>query len=196
MFSVRVATTRIPPQQRAWIGVALSLAVVRAFREVAGVDANLKWPNDVLVNGRKCGGILAESIGDSLVVGAGLNISLRRDELPRADATSLVLAGAVPVDRESLLVAVLDEFADLLDNWRLFDGDVDAAGLRGSYLTACATIGAQVRIELPGGHDASGIAVDVDANGAIVLDPGDRVLVRYAAGDVVHLRTRTPGVVG
>src|ERR1700709_313934 len=110
MFSVKVATTRIPPQQRAWIGVALGLAVVQVFRQVAGVDASLKWPNDVLVNGLKGGGILAESVGDSLVVGAGLNISLGRDELPRADATSLVLAGADTVDRERLLVAVLDQF--------------------------------------------------------------------------------------
>ncbi len=191
MFSVKVSTQGIPTQRRAWVGVALGLAVVRAFREVARVDAGLKWPNDVLVDGLKCGGILAESVGESVVVGAGLNISLDRDELPRPDAISLRLAGA-EVDRNLLLAAVLDEFGDLLDCWRAADGDVDRSGLRARYLAACATVGQQVRIELPGGRAATGLAVDVDPDGAIVVEQADGRR-RYSAGDVVHLRPVLPG---
>lgn len=186
MFSVAVDVADIPAGRRAWTGVVLALAVSTAFASVAGVRAGLKWPNDVLVEGRKCGGILAESAGGLVLVGAGLNVSLEVGELPRADATSLRLAGA-QVDRNVLLAAVLDEFGRLLADWRSAGGDVDRSGLRPAYLGACVTIGSRVRLQLPGGTTVEGDAVDVDADGAIVLQSGvDRV--RYSAGDVVHLR--------
>lgn len=196
MFSVRVSAAEIPPIRRAWTGAALGLAIVRGFHAVAGVEAGLKWPNDVLVGGLKCGGILAESIGDSVVVGAGLNISLGHDELPRADATSLRLAGAAAVDRNTMLAVILDEFGDLLDRWRQAGGDVDVSGLRADYLAACATVGSTVRLELPGGRTVTGTAVDVDPDGAVVLDGADGLRVRYSAGDVVHLRPTPAAEVG
>lgn len=186
MFSVCVDASDIPPARRAWTGVALGLAVSSAFESVAGVRSGLKWPNDVMVDGAKCGGILAESTGHLVLVGAGLNISLQPAELPRPDATSLWLAGAA-VDRNALLAGVLDEFGRLLAEWRSGLGDVDRAGLRPAYLKACITIGSSVRLELPGGGAVTGTAVDVDADGAIVLDT-DAGRVRYSAGDVVHLR--------
>ncbi|MET3804980.1 BirA family biotin operon repressor/biotin-[acetyl-CoA-carboxylase] ligase [Nakamurella sp. UYEF19] len=191
MFSAKVAMGGIPPQRRAWIGVALGLAVLHGFSrilEVAGPTATLKWPNDVLVGGRKCGGILAEAIGESVVVGAGLNISLQEHELPRADATSLVLAGVVEVNRNLLLATVLDHFGELLADWRRAGGDVGASGLRVAYLRACSTLGSAVRLELPGDTMVTGTAVDVDADGAIVVEALDGSRSRYSAGDVVHLR--------
>ncbi len=188
MFSVRVSLEDIPPQRRAWVGVALGLAVVQAFGTAAGVAATLKWPNDVLIDGAKCGGILAESVGASVVVGAGLNISVRPDELPRSDATSLLAAGGREVDRDHLLAAVLDSFGDLLDAWRAAAGDVDAGGLRARYLASCSTIGTDVTIELPGGRQAAGVAVDVDPGGAVVILGRDGTRSRFSAGDVVHLR--------
>jgi BirA family biotin operon repressor/biotin-[acetyl-CoA-carboxylase] ligase len=186
MFSVAVDVSAIPPARRAWTGVALALGVVAAFESVAGVRGDLKWPNDVLVDGAKCGGILAESAGDLVLVGAGLNISLERAELPRPDATSLLLLGA-RVDRNALLAAVLDEFGRLTADWRAAGGEVDRSGLRRAYLAACTTLGSSVRLELPGGDSVVGTAVDVDTDGAIVLDT-DTGRVRYSAGDVVHLR--------
>lgn len=191
MFSVAVDVSAIPPARRAWTGVALALAVVAAFESVAGVRGGLKWPNDVLVDGAKCGGILAEAAGDLVLVGAGLNISLEQAELPRPDATSLLLLGA-HVDRDALLAAVLDEFGRLLTDWRAARGDVDRAGLRPAYLAACVTLGSGVRLELPGGDAVVGTAVDVDTDGAIVLET-DAGRARYSAGDVVHLRSAAGG---
>ncbi len=188
MFSVRLALPEIPMARRGWIGATLGLAICRAFERVAGVRAELKWPNDVLVGGLKCGGILAEMTGQAVIVGAGLNISLRADELPRADATSLVLAGSGAVDRNLLLAGILDEFALMLAAWRRAGGDVDTSGLRRSYRDICATIGTRVRLELPGDVRVLGVAVDVDPDGAIVLQGADGSRSRYSAGDVVHLR--------
>ena len=197
MFSVRLDLPEVPVSRRGWTGAVLGLAVVDAFTAVCGVDAGLKWPNDALIGGRKTGGILAEMAGDEVIVGAGLNISLQPEELPRPDATSLLLAGAGPVDRDLLLAAILDRFGALLDDWRRAAGDVDAAGIRRRYLESCVTIGQAVRLELPGDRAVMGTAVDVDSDGAIVIsDPAEGTggrRTRYSAGDVVHLRPNPVG---
>ncbi|SDP03569.1 BirA family transcriptional regulator, biotin operon repressor / biotin-[acetyl-CoA-carboxylase] ligase [Nakamurella panacisegetis] len=195
MFSVRLDLAGIPVGRRGWTGAVLGLAIVGAFAEVAGVEAGLKWPNDVLIGGHKAGGILAEMAGDAVIVGAGLNISLQPEELPRPDATSLLLAGAAPVDRDRLLAAVLDRFAVLLDEWTSAGGDVDAAGIRRRYLDSCVTIGQTVRLDLPDGAAVVGTVVDVDPDGAVVLSVDGRP-GRYSAGDVVHLRQNPTTPVG
>jgi BirA family transcriptional regulator, biotin operon repressor / biotin---[acetyl-CoA-carboxylase] ligase len=166
------------------------VALVEAVRRLSDLDAVLKWPNDLVIDGRKCAGILAESVpdggsgaGPAVVIGIGLNVTLREAELPRADATSLQLAGSACVDRDPLLRAVLRGLADWYGRWRDAGGDPVASGLMDSYRFHCGTIGARVRVELPGGGELADVATGVDDDGALVVD-GRRV----AAGDVVHVR--------
>ena len=167
------------------------VALVEAVRRLSDLDAVLKWPNDLVIDGRKCAGILAESVPDSgsgagpaVVIGIGLNVTLRETELPRDDATSLQLAGSICVDRDPLLRAVLRGLADWYGRWRDAGGDPVASGLMDTYRFHCGTIGATVRVELPGGGELLDVATGVDDDGALVVD-GQRV----AAGDVVHVRT-------
>lgn len=196
MFSVRTRLGFVPPGRRGWIGAVLAMAVAGAVRAVTGLTPELKWPNDILLGGAKLAGVLAESADPDVIVGCGVNVSLTADELPRADATSLRLAGSDPVDRAALLAAALTGLADRLEAWRAAGGDIDAAGLGGAYRTGCATLGRRVLIELPGGASVSGTAVDVDADGALVLEPtgpgksaaSGPAQRRFAAGDIVHLR--------
>ena len=151
-----------------WAGTAVALAV----REQTGVDALLKWPNDVLVGGRKLGGLLAEvPVPGAVVLGIGLNVTTGVDELP-PEATSLRLSGATTTDREIVLREVLRRLSD-----QLSARDPDA------YRRLCATVGSRVRVELPGGQVREGLAEEVDASGRLVVDGA-----AYAAGDVVHLR--------
>lgn len=100
----------VPPPAWPLLGLLCGVAAVAALRRAGGVEGALKWPNDVLVDGRKIAGILAEVTGDAVVVGMGLNVLQTRDQLPRPDATSILLAGG-RVDREALLTAWLDELA-------------------------------------------------------------------------------------
>ncbi len=188
-FSVLLRPVAVPQVHRGWVGALLGLALVAGIRRRTGLGAGLKWPNDLLIEGRKAAGILAASVGPALVVGAGLNVTLGRQELPRPDATSLLLEGADPdlVRREDLLAAVLDEFAPRLDRWGAAGGDVESSGLRAEYLQACVTVGREVTILLPDGGIVTGRAVDVAGDGSIVIDDG-RVRRRFAAGDVLHLR--------
>jgi BirA family transcriptional regulator, biotin operon repressor / biotin---[acetyl-CoA-carboxylase] ligase len=166
-----------------WLPLLVGVAAVTAVRRIAEVDAVLKWPNDVLVGDRKLGGILVELHEGAVVAGVGLNVSLREDELPVPTATSITLAGAAHGDRDPLLRALLRQLADLYGRWRAAGGDPVACGLRETYLMHCATVGRQVRLDMPGGRSVTGRADDIDTDGRVVVDG-----TAYAAADVVHLR--------
>ena len=102
-FSALLRPVVVPPARRGWIPLLAGVAIASAVAAAAGLDARLKWPNDVLVGGRKLAGILAEQAAGAVVVGVGLNVSARRDELPIETATSLALEGAAGIGRQQLL---------------------------------------------------------------------------------------------
>lgn len=192
-FSVLLRPAAVPQSARGWLPLLTGVAVVRALRAAAGLDAAaLKWPNDVLVDGAKLAGILAEQAGDAIVVGVGLNVGARRDELPppRPGAlppTSLALQGA-GITRDELLVAALDELEHWYRHWTdPVPGDADGSGLRAEYLERCATIGRTVRVELPGGTSTAGVASGIDRAGRLVVDTPDGPEA-VSAGDVIHVR--------
>ncbi|MFD6264569.1 biotin--[acetyl-CoA-carboxylase] ligase [Micromonospora chalcea] len=187
----------VPVTGYGWLPLLAGVALVEAVRLLAELDARLKWPNDLLVDGAKCAGVLAEAVpGENdrppgIVVGVGLNVTLRADELPEnptgLPATSLQLAGATATDRDPLLRALLRSLADWYERWRDAGGDAEASGLREAYLAGCATIGRQVRVLLPDGSEAHGTATGVDTDGQLLVET-DAGTLRLAAGDVLHLR--------
>lgn len=140
---------------------------------------------------RKLGGILVERVetprGPAAVVGLGLNVSVRRDELPAAHATSLVLEGAKAADRDTVLRAVLREVERWYSDWSVVGGDPMASGLASAYAASCATFGRRVRVELPGGVPVEGEAVGLDGDGRLLVRDGEGERA-FGAGDVVHLR--------
>lgn len=179
----------VPPARYGWIPLLAGVAVARAVREVTGLDARLKWPNDVIIGGRKLAGILAERSGGAVVLGAGINVNTTVAELPVPSATSLAVEGAHGADRHRLLIAVLGELEQWYLAWvgSVLPGDPDASGLREAYRRHCDTLGRPVRVELPGGAVLPGRALDVDGEGRLVLRTaeGERCV---SAGDVAHLR--------
>lgn len=90
-FSVLLRPGGVPSGRLGWVPLLAGVAVVSALREEAGVEARLKWPNDVLIADAKLAGILAESWAEAIVVGIGINVSQTREELPMETATSLLL---------------------------------------------------------------------------------------------------------
>lgn len=183
-FSVLLRPAGVPPTRLGWLPLLTGVAVATAVRDQAGVRASLKWPNDVLVGERKLAGILAEAHGDAVVVGVGLNVTLSQPELPVPTATSLLIEHAASTDRTSLLAAILTGLGRRYQAWRK---DPSQADLRDGYLRWCATIGREVRVELPGGALLTGTATDVDDAGRLVVRTPER-LVPVGAGDVVHVR--------
>lgn len=183
-FSVLLRPAGVAPTRLGWLPLLTGIAVATAVRDQAAVPASLKWPNDVLVGERKLAGILAEAHGDAVVVGVGLNVTLSQADLPVPAATSLLIERAASTDRTSLLAAILTELGRRYQAWR---AGPDQAELRADYLRWCATIGREVRVELPGGALLTGTAQDVDDAGRLVVRTLDN-LVPVGAGDVVHVR--------
>ena len=186
-FSVLVRIA--PDPRRGLLPLLAGVAVAEAARR-HGVPAQLKWPNDVVIDAdafdgspgpRKLAGVLAETDGeDAVVIGMGVNVSQSATDLPAPAATSLALEGA-SVSREDLIVDILTVLhASLADLRR-----EDLALAMDSYRERCLTIGRDVTVTLPGGETLAGRAVGVGDDGQLHVRTREKT-VSVAAGDVIH----------
>lgn len=191
-FSLVLAPDGVPLRRWPWLPLLTGIAVAEGVRRATGVDAVLKWPNDVLVGDRKLAGILVERVerpaGAVAVVGVGINVGLRTEELPVPTATSLLLEGqdGRAPDRTVVLREVLRTLEALYLQWHAEQGD-PARGLHASYVRRCASLGRDVHVDLPDGSTFAGRAEAVDADGALVVASGTERRA-FHAGDVVHAR--------
>ena len=142
------------------------------------MNVSLKWPNDLIINEKKCAGIIAQTTNEGIVIGIGLNVSMTPNELPVSTATSLAIEGSTITDRNLLLSHLLNTFAELFEAWE------EGSELLDEYASASSTIGKKVRIELPNGENLEATVARISHTGELVLDDGRHV----SAGDVIHLR--------
>src|SRR6201991_4954623 len=179
-----------PPSRFSWLPLLAALPALDAVRELTTAPAGLKWPNDLLLGAepRKVAGILAE-VGDhgrpAVVVGIGMNVVSSPPDQP--GATSLAAEGG-PADRTAVLVALLTRLARREAEWRESRGDPDATRLRSDYRAGCASLGSEVRVELPGGAVLTGIAEDVDRDGRLLIldQAGHRRAVAARGGEALR----------
>lgn len=168
------------PERLPLLSLVAGVAAARAASAAGGVEVRLKWPNDLMLGGRKLGGILAESDGKGAVV-IGLGLNVRQETFPeeiRGTATSLAAGGGRTPARAWLLAATLSGFGARME------APQDAMD---DYRGMCDTIGNRVRVERNEAPPLEGEAVDVTDGGALVMETGSGREV-VAAGDVVHLR--------
>lgn len=179
----------LPPYHAPRITLAAAVAICEAVRAATGLPAGIKWPNDLQIQGRKFCGVLTEMEAEMdrvafVVVGIGLNVRLRREEMDpafRETATSLVAEGALPIRRAALVQAVMarfepiyhdlivDRFDRVLDRWRALS----------------VMLGAEVRaLSVHGESVVEGVAEDVDADGALIIRLRDGSRSRVVAGEV------------
>lgn len=179
-----------------WVSLAGGLAVVEAVRTLAPQLADrvrVKWPNDVLIDGLKVCGILGELLGVvdggrafACVLGIGVNVALEQDALPTPTSTSLLLSGA-SVEPDALAAAIVRALATRMVALAAAGGDADAAGLRAELTEVCSTVGARVRITLPGNDLLEGRAVGIGAGGELEIEDADGTRL-VNVGDVEHVR--------
>lgn len=156
----------------------VALAAADACRHVAGVDAALKWPNDLLVGDRKLAGILAQRAPDGAVVaGLGLNVGWAPEGAARLH-DGLDPENAATVTPPSVLRALLEAYDRL------------PADVTDRYRAELATLGRRVRVDLPDGSSIEGTAIDVDADGRLGVLDTCGMSHRLDVGDVVHARMR------
>ena len=184
LYASVVLRPDLPVERWTLLPLLTGVAAVRAVRHRTRVPASLKWPNDVVVNNRKLGGILVEAeIPAYAVAGIGINVAQTSfpDELEQT-ATSLAREDAVRLDRADLLGFLVRYLRDAL-------ADPEASLDR--YRRASATIGRAVTVTREGAATVTGVALDVDARGALMLETESGVET-VTAGDVVHLRPDLP----
>lgn len=186
--SVVVRIPGIPPASRGWIPLAAGAAMARAIGAQllgTGHTVGLKWPNDVLVDGGKICGILAEMISeDVVVIGSGINTRMSRADLPLPTATSFAEIGR-EADEDRLLADYLIALDEQLA--ALARGSAAQAGVRGEIEALCLTLGQRVRVSLPDGSQLEGIAQRLDDDGRLVVVSGTAETA-VSAGDVIHVR--------
>jgi BirA family biotin operon repressor/biotin-[acetyl-CoA-carboxylase] ligase len=174
----------LPREQWGTLSIATAVALEEALKAICGVSAKLKWPNDVLIGGRKVCGILAQVEGGAVIMGTGLNVSLTEEELPVPEATSLLVAGATELDRTVIAAEFLAHLAAVYRSWN----ERGPASVIERWRRNSATLGAHVAVSFPNGRKVSGRAVGIDDAGRLQIDAGGGAVETVAAGDIVHLR--------
>lgn len=183
----------VPGPADGWLplraGLAMTEAVLPLVAGPAAGRVELKWPNDVLVGGRKVSGILCEVAPDGrVVVGAGVNLTMSDADLPVPTATSLTLEGADPHDLADI---VLSRYLSRL--FSALQSPAAAVQASASVRELCGTIGRRVRVELPGGAELHGTATGIDDSGRLEVRDDLGRLHALSAGDVHHLRADSLG---
>ena len=181
----------LPPQRAPEVTLVASVAVCEAVRQ-AGVNAVIKWPNDVLFEGRKLAGILLEMAAEMdrvqwLVIGIGVNLNLAPGELPddlRDVATSVAAERGSPVPRALFTAALLGGLEEWLDRHAAEGFEP----IRQAWRSLSGTLGREVRASV-GEGEVTGVAEDIDETGALLVR-GAAGLTRIVAGEVQLLRSR------
>jgi len=173
-----------------WLPIAAGVAMVEAVAAVLpAASVGFKWPNDVLIAGRKVCGVLAELVPErgAVVIGAGVNLAMTAEQLPVASATSIAVEGASP-EADAVLAGYLERLRRHIDGYLAAGGDAVSSGLAALATDLCMTLGREVLVELPDGRVVEGTATELDPDGRLIVrDAGDRLHV-VAAGDVTHAR--------
>ncbi|HET9691024.1 MAG TPA: biotin--[acetyl-CoA-carboxylase] ligase [Acidimicrobiales bacterium] len=173
LMSVLLRPAHLPPERLHLVTAAVALAAADACADLAGVAAELKWPNDLLVGDRKLAGVLAEAVAGAVVVGIGVNLSAG------PPGAAHLGEGGAAADRDALLSALLTGLERrLAAGW-------DAVATE--HRARCGTVGRRVRVELAD-RTITGVARAVDPDGRLVVAADDGTEVAVTAGDVVHLR--------
>jgi BirA family transcriptional regulator, biotin operon repressor / biotin---[acetyl-CoA-carboxylase] ligase len=194
----------LPARLAGQLPMCLGLAAVEGIEAVTGLRSSLKWPNDVVWDGRKLGGMMTElhTDGERLdyaVLGLGLNVNLTFDEPSRieqkaagtlapavleslsATAVSLLMAVGRPVDRAALVIALLER----CEAW--YERLLSDESLHKAWADRLDTLGRQVVVALPTGT-LTGVAVGVTPEGALIVRRPDGTEEAIWAGDVTTLR--------
>jgi BirA family biotin operon repressor/biotin-[acetyl-CoA-carboxylase] ligase len=188
--STLVRVPRVPFASRGWIPLIAGAAMTRAIAaQLPDHTVRLKWPNDVLVDGRKICGILAEVLPgdiDAVVVGTGVNTRMSVADLPVTTATSFAALEA-EADDDALLADYLAALDEQLRALAAARGDAAAAGVHGEVEALCDTLSRDVAVSLPEGSVLVGHAQRLDPEGRLVVVSAG-VEQAVSAGDVVHVR--------
>lgn len=186
-LAISVLLRRLPPVPvRGWLPLAAGVAMADAVSaQLPAHEVGVKWPNDVLVDGRKICGILVEAASDAVIVGAGVNTAMTAEQLPVPTATSFAVVG-VRADEDRLLAAFLTRLQGLVARL-VATGDAVRSGVHAAVTERCLSLGREVEVVLPDGDVLRGRAVELSQDGRLAVS-ADGIRHLVGAGDVTHAR--------
>ena len=176
LFSLYLQPTR-SRDDWGFIPLLAGYSIADTLRKI-DADILIKWPNDLLINEMKVGGIISSAVGSGVIIGIGINVSTTVSELPVATATSLALSGLTKLDRNFLLPLLLNAFEQDFTAWDQGESFLE------KYSQLSATQGKEITINGPTGNTIQSRALSFDEQGRLHLEDGQIVTV----GDVIHLR--------
>lgn len=184
-FSI-ILFPNISPNQGMLITMACSVAIVQGIKEITGITAEIKWPNDLLIGGKKVCGILTELDAEFdrikyLVVGIGINVNNPLNEKLKKKATSLIKEAGKKISRAKLLRAYLIRIDDYYN--KLLLGDYRF--IRNSWLSYSNIIGKRVQVR-DDKKVLTGKVTDVDNSGRLILET-ENTKIRIVSGDLKYL---------
>ena len=189
-----------PIQYLGWVPLMAGVAIAQAIEQQASIRIDLKWPNDLVIGGRKLGGILCDSFRNPkhhscVVIGFGINVNLSQPEFPielQTSATSLKIHCHGAVDREELIMKVI---TSLEKNWETLKANGPLYYLE-EYTHWCVTIGQPIQILFPDGSQLQGLAHSIGEHGQlrVIPSPSDSNdqsarIRNIHSGEILHLRT-------
>jgi BirA family biotin operon repressor/biotin-[acetyl-CoA-carboxylase] ligase len=197
-----VILTQQPTQSFiSWIPLATGIAMAETIEEIANMKVSLKWPNDLLFDTQKLGGILCERTtkgpnGRAVIVGVGMNTNCRENDFPpelKEIATSLAVKAGHTFDRHALLSMIFSKLESYYE--RVLNSDLTT--LHSSYISRCSTLGRHIQVRLADNKIIEGIASDIGKEGELHVTPSNPSvdsldkkpsMISIRAGDVIHLR--------
>lgn len=192
MFSLLVHGCK-PDESPATLTLAIGVGIARFLKERHKLHVSLKWPNDILVEGKKICGVLCEDAtvpGESpaLIVGVGLNVNMSVEQAARIDqpATSLAIETGQHYQPDKVLSQVLSELTETIQAWQ----QKGFTALREAWLSFCPYVGRSISFQQPGGIRQEGMFVGVGLQGQARLRQPDGEQVEMFAGDLIIRQDR------
>lgn len=194
LYFSAILRPELPPQRAPELTLVAAVALAEILRESGAREAAIKWPNDVLIGGRKVAGILTELSADTervhfVIVGVGVNLNGRAEDFPeelRPLATSLAAEREAPVPRALFTAALLTR----LEHWLDVHAEEGFDAIREAWKKLSVTLGQEVLVRTDR-NEFRGMAEDIDDSGALLVKRSDGVTERVLAGDVEQLRPRS-----
>jgi len=180
----------MPPVRAPQLTFLSAVAVARAIEAVTALHPQIKWPNDILVNGLKVAGLLNEMSSETdtihfIVLGIGVNLNMRKEQFPeglRHPASSLLIESGTSVNRLEFTRSLLAALDTLYDNYLA----CGFSAIRDEWISRSMVRGTKVRVS-SGDEKLEGTVSGIDDDGALLLRRGDGVVERVLAGDVTIL---------
>ncbi|MEG1501811.1 MAG: biotin--[acetyl-CoA-carboxylase] ligase [Synergistaceae bacterium] len=191
MFSL-LLRPQIPTTHIQILNLCVGIVIKKVLRNIYGINATLKWPNDILVNGKKIAGILSEIAGDCdqiyyALCGIGINVNSQEKDFPielQKTATSMRLITGEFYSKSQVLINLLKVMGKYLVKLNEQDGIIK---ITEEYKSECDTIGKMVEV-IDDSNRYIGEAIEVRDNGELCVLTQDKTLINFSAADVVHLR--------